>query len=83
MEWYIINTINISIAAKENAGQDEEFTVLVQVTTVPVIVTTGQAKSLYNAAEIASKSILHTFQILLIHNQNNDEEAGQSTLVNY
>lgn len=47
----------------------------------------GQAKSLYDAAEVAARSILHTFQNLLIYtsfsfiqNQKKSEQVGQSTM---
>jgi len=61
-------------------GQDEKYAVLVQVTSLPVTVTTGYGATADIAAEEAAKSILQTFKAMLLFtkpatiNLNNNEE---------
>lgn len=64
----------ISTAVK--SGQDGEFTILIQVTTEPVIAAMGRENSIYKAAEVAATSVLHLLKNMLIYtkNQNNDEQ---------
>lgn len=67
---------------ENNTGQDEEYGVLVQVTSVPITVTTGYGTTTDMAAEEAAKSILQTFKAMLLFtkpatvnfNNNNEEE---------
>ncbi|XP_025198322.1 uncharacterized protein LOC112596755 [Melanaphis sacchari] len=65
---------------KNNIGQDEEYAMLVQVTTVPVTITTGYGTNKDKAAEEAAKFILETFKAMLLFtkqdsiNLNNNEE---------
>ncbi|XP_029346509.1 uncharacterized protein LOC100575225 [Acyrthosiphon pisum] len=67
---------------ENNIGQDEEYAVLVQVTSVPITVTTGYGVTTDVAAEEAAKSILQTFKAMLLFtkpatvnfNNNNEEE---------
>jgi len=51
---------------ENNTGQDEEYAVLVQVTSVPITVTTGYGTTTDVAAEEAAKSILQTFKAMLL-----------------
>ncbi|XP_026820424.1 uncharacterized protein LOC113559025 isoform X2 [Rhopalosiphum maidis] len=65
---------------KNNIGQDEKYAVLVQVTSLPVTVTTGYGATADIAAEEAAKSILQTFKAMLLFtkpatiNLNNNKE---------
>jgi len=68
---------------ENNTGQDEEYAVLVQVTSVPITVTTGYGATTEVAAEEAAKSILQTFKAMLLFtkpatvNLNNNNEEGK------
>lgn len=65
---------------ENNTGQDEEHAVLVQVTSLPITVTTGYGATTDVAAEEAAKSILQTFKAMLLFtkpsnvNFNNNNE---------
>lgn len=70
----------ILTAVKNHLGQDGEFTILVQVTTVPVIVAMGHSNSLNRAAEEAASSVMLLLKTMLIctssliQNRNNKEQ---------
>lgn len=73
---------------ENNTSQDEEYAVLVQVTSVPITVTTGYGATADVAAEEAAKSILQTFKAMLLFtkpatvnfNNNNEEEKTINVL---
>uniref|UniRef100_A0A2S2PDG6 RISC-loading complex subunit tarbp2 n=1 Tax=Schizaphis graminum TaxID=13262 RepID=A0A2S2PDG6_SCHGA len=72
--------IYVCLGVQKKEGQDEKYAVLVQVTSLPVTVTTGYGATADIAAEEAAKSILQTFKAMLLFtkpatlNLNNNEE---------
>jgi len=51
---------------QNNIIQDEEYAIMVQVTSKPVTITTGYGATADLAAEEAAKSILKTFKAMLL-----------------
>lgn len=54
------------ISAKLHTDGDKKYNIVIQVTTIPIVVSIGQDSSIGAATEKAAQNILNTFKTLLL-----------------